>query len=274
MASHILSSLRFAALAALFSGVGVAQTLIVDRGLPTANLNAPDASRSNVALRSANTPTGGFDAFVVGDRFNVGNPFGGQPIKISQISLWVIKSAEATFADFDFASASSYELLLTDPAAGLLLASDFLNPATPTSVNYANGQDYLTSGGTQVDLLRLDFYFDLVVNPGTTLFFGVAGFDKSGNFLAPAVHASNAGLSGSPQQGSDGEIYLFGSAAPHVIFQGLAAFSSNGLGFDKSSDLNIQVFASAVPEPSTYGLMAAGALVGLVTLRRRMKRAA
>ena len=65
-------------------------------------------------------------------------------------------------------------------------------------------------------------------------------------------HASNAELSGAPQDGADGAMLQFGAGGN---FEG--AVDSNGNGWDKSSDINVQVFAHRATEEASAGRVAA-----------------
>jgi hypothetical protein len=80
-------------------------------------------------------------------------------------------------------------------------------------------------------------------------------------------HASNAALSGTPQDGADDQYRWFSGAdgASSLSFGGF--FDSDGNGWDKSSDINVQVFASQVPEPWSLALLGAG-LLGIAATRR------
>ena len=110
---------------------------------------------------------------------------------------------------------------------------------------------------------------------GTTISFGVEGV--STNPIAPDNSnlwynlASNAALSGSPQDSADNLLqeYSWDGVAGHPPVY-LGAVNSDQPGFwDKPSDINVQVFAE-VPEPASMFLLAAGALgLGFVQFRRR-----
>ncbi len=90
----------------------------------------------------------------------------------------------------------------------------------------------------------------------------VSGGDTSGCLY---VHGSNAALSGTPQQGSN-NLYINFDTFPGGL--GMLAIDSNGNGWDKSSDINIQVSGTTLPEPSSILLIAAG-LGTLAMIRRR-----
>jgi hypothetical protein len=54
-------------------------------------------------------------------------------------------------------------------------------------------------------------------------------------------HASNAALSGARQDGADGQMLLFDAAG-----RAEGAFGADGHGWDKPSDINVQIFAHRV----------------------------
>jgi len=106
--------------------------------------------------------------------------------------------------------------------------------------------------------------------------FGVMGVlgDDDPN-LVWVNHASNAALSGSPQDGADNQYLVFDSTtlADPFVFNSDPNFDG---GFDKSSDINVQVFGSArngaaVPEPASFLLL--GTLIAASGLAVRKKRA-
>jgi hypothetical protein len=106
--------------------------------------------------------------------------------------------------------------------------------------------------GTSVQVWQVDFdRLSLPVDGGAKYTFGVWGMGrpvpgKEGKTYQWFNHASNAELSGARQDGADGAMLQFGAGGN---FEG--AVDSNGNGWDKSSDINVQVFAHRVAaEPS------------------------
>jgi hypothetical protein len=84
------------------------------------------------------------------------------------------------------------------------------------------------------------------VDGGVKYRFGVWGMgrpipEREGKTYAWFNHASSAPLSASTQDGADGEMFLFDGGGR---FEG--AFHGAGAGWDKDSDINVQVFAHRV----------------------------
>ncbi len=247
----------------------VAATLVVDRGLPVENLNsAAGASRSNVAW-DFNPP----ETYISGDDFLLPDPGAATPKwRIDTIRVWVVAGSVASTPAFELGDRyDTVSLFLgeTGPdgtsidrvkSAGILAGSHATdNPdVVITPVTYAGGEDYQGSSGSFIQIWQIDFNDLGIFDPGPLMFavdgVGAADFNWFN-------HASNAALSGSPQQGSDDQMRWFeGNASGTSITLG-GLWDSNGYGWDKSSDHNIQVFATAVPEPGTWFLLILGIVV-------------
>ena len=231
-----------------------ADTVLVDRGLPTANLNnAAGADRSNVAWAFGNTdPT---DYWVVGDTFT--NTSSGNWL-INTIELWTLgPTTTAT---------------LWGGVDGSAIAA-LGNASSITATTYAGGVQYQGSSGSYLSTLyQVDFSVNITLAAGQTYDFFLDG--TGGANIVPYVSASNAALSGSPQDQADnsmlyGEV-LNGSFNPTSI----GTWTSLNNGWDKASDVNVAVIG-AVPEPETYAMLLAGlGLLGFMARRRKEKETA
>lgn len=218
-----------------------ADVLVFDRGLPTANLNnAAGASRSNVAWADEPTTTPPHPvAYLPGDDFTLASP-----TPVTKIRVWSV---------IDLAG---LKLHLVQGSTNTTYST-----YTPTSVAYTNSETYQGSSGTHRDLYQLDFAVNTTLN-GSYNFF----LDSADNSVrTPFLHASNAALSGSTQQGADGVFKWYNPIWGSVLTwdSGTGAGTSGfAAGWDKNSDANVQIFA--VPEASSvlalslFGLGVAG----------------
>jgi hypothetical protein len=244
-----------------------ADSLLVDRGLPDTNLNnAAGASRSNVAW--------GFNPPIFpGDSFTVGANPGGYTI--DAIRVWVIASGSTLGSSFS--NLQLYTGPNNIPGPVSLTEAGNLTPGTNTSSNpnihissvtYADGSTYQGTSGNFHPIFQVDFTnLDLDVAADASLMFGVNGSGIGANILSLA--ASNAALGGVPADGADDLFYFFDASN---LASGNGSVDSNGNGWDKSSDIDVQVFgnpnAAAVPEPATLALPVFG-LLGIALLKRR-----
>lgn len=251
-AKNCRSSIMLATAAAALA-VGLAQPaaaaplLVVDRGLPTANLNnAAGANRSNVAWAEGSGST----TTSIGDSFSLASEY-----VVTDIRVWVLDSV--------LPAADAYQLWIGTTAG--------VTPTTLSSsvvqTHYADGEDYeRTTPGSYRNIYQVDFAVSLDLTAGTYAF-AVSGPGLSGSGNAtPFLSASNATLSGSPQDGADGIYYGFNSIGQMDTTNGYPA-DSNGNGWDKSSDVNVQVF---VPEPSSFAVLGLG-VFGFAMLRGRQR---
>lgn len=242
--------------ALLLAGAAHAQTMVVDRGLPTANLNnVAGASRSNVSW-ALGSP------YFIGDTFTLGGA-AGTSYTINSLQTWVIARDGAPL------SATLY----TGRGAAADMATTSIAP-TFDLVSYADGSTYQTPSGAFRSIYSVTFSgLNIVAGAGEIISFGVDGVNQGGyNFFN---HASNAALSGSTQASADNVMsYYYHDGADALYY---APFDSNGNGFDKSSDINVRVFATvtpaaaAVPEPATWGMMILGFGVVGAAMRRRVR---
>ena len=232
----------------------------VDRGLPTAHLNnAAGSQRSNVAWSFGND-------WITGDDFTVGVT--GETWVVTGIRTWQVGTlvSNTSFAFGDrYDSVSLYNGPaspvggVSQVATGKLASGSSTNTnpyITHSRVNYANSNqpNYEGSTGNQLQLWQTDFTnLSLVVDGGVKQNFAVDGTVRASVSSYFFNHASNAALSGSVQQGSDGRYLAWDrsalGAAPFVCDSGDAVLCG---GWDKSSDINVQVFASRVATVDSY----------------------
>jgi hypothetical protein len=226
-----------------------AGSLLIDRGLPTANLNnSSGANRSNVAWAYGIDASG---SWLVGDTFTNATT---STFFIDTIRLWTVGETTAPvlfggLVGSDYSAVSSF--------------------ATATPTQYAGGIDYQGSSGSSIQLNQLDFAVNITLGANETYAFFLDGSRSTSPFL-PFLHASNAALSGSLQEGADDSM-LFGVLSGGAIASGdTGTWSSLGDGWDKASDVNVQVFGTVPEASSTLGCLLL-TLGGLVALRRKLQ---
>jgi len=254
-----------------------ADNLLVDRGLPTINLNnAADLDRSNVAWGDV-TPSGGYN-WATGDTFSVsGNS------DITDLRVWIVAE------DSQPPSSMWSDLTLLVGQAGSIApisTTDFSNPnpnVQITNVTYADGSTYQGSSGSFINLYQVDFQLNWAVTANTTYYFFVGGTPTTlnstlynpifGGPISPFLSASNALLSGSPQQGADNLDWEIAYTDTPYGFGSIDSFDSADptLGiWDKSSDINVQIYGT--PEPTSILLLGTAALIAASLARRRRQR--
>ena len=255
----------------LFSATGLyADITLFDRGLPTANLNnAAGADRSNVAWGDSYDSK----AWAIGDDFNLGLP---GSYDITDLRVWIIgtdaQPLSAMWDDLTLfgggTTAGSINVLSTGSTSGSHPNIIF------TPVTYANGEGYQGSSGHFIDIWQVDFLLNWAVDGSTTYTFFVGGTPTALNKtlypnypgLSPFLHASNKDLSGSSQQGADDFAREIGYTGTTVT--DTDSWHSKNNGWDKNSDINVQIIGT--PEPSAIvllGTLAAG--LGLLIRRKR-----
>ena len=242
-----------AAIAAVIGAVfvlpaaGATPTPTFDRGLPTANLNnAAGSSRSNVAWSNGNN-------YVSGDDFTIGQS--GQTWIVTGIRTWSVSGDVGSKIGDTFSSVTLYlgSGGIRPVATGNLTAGSNAdsNPnITHTPVTYSDESDYQGSSGAFRQLWQNDFSnLNYTVNGGEKYDFAVDGSLQVPNSYYWFNHASNAALSGSTQQGADGKWLTWPKNAlssPPLTCDSAGGTGTCDGGWDKSSDINIQVFASQV----------------------------
>lgn len=226
--------------------------LVVDRGLPQANLNsAPGEYRSNVRWSS-------YDSGFLGDDFTVG--VAGENWVIDRIRVWTVPGVAA--ADPEHLGDFYQDVRLyfggsgdgVSPIVTGLLAPGANQASNPniliSDATAASGVHY-EDFGTAMRIWQIDFaQLNLAVQGGVKYQFAAWGLgreqaDGKGKTYAWFNLASNAALASARQDGADGTMLLFASGGK---FQN--AFSGKGAGWDKTSDIDVQVFGHRVDTAS------------------------
>ena len=229
-------------LVALTLASSLSAGVIFERALPTANLNnAAGADRSNIAWAP------GDSSYILGDDFTLASDS-----VINSFSVWEVSNNGSPTTEFG--SLSLYAG--ADPNLSFISSS-----YTPSLVS---GYQYQGSSGNFYDVYKITFSgLNLSAAGGVLYDFGIGATPGTESSLF--LHGSNAALSGSTQDGADG-FYLGYTGPPYSLFY---VIDSNGNGWDKSSDINVEIDGSAVPEPATFGLLAMSAGALLLLRRRR-----
>lgn len=227
-------------------------TPVFDRGLPEANLNnGAGSDRSNVAWAFG-------EGWITGDDFTVGAP--GEVWVVTEIRTWSVGGSPTDVNAFGHEIGDRFESVtlyggLTDaslsPLATGTLTSDSNLNSNPNiihaPVTYAGGAHYQGTSGAMIRIWENRFTgLGWVVPGGTKVYFAVDGALRTGVDYYWFNHASNAGKGGVTADGSD-DRYL----AWDLSDLGSGAFECDSAsgpckGWDKSSDINVQVLASQV----------------------------
>ena len=241
----------------LASATGI---MLVDRGLPTANLNnAAGADRSNVSWAFTQYTTPNYWLF--GDTFENTSS---QTWFIDTIRLWTVGQTGTAILRGG----------VDESTIGVVSGSGAISDAT-----YADPSSslYQGSSGSFVAMHQIDFAVNISLAPGQIYDFfldgtGNGALDRQNNpIVVPFVHASNAALSGSPQVGADNSMLYAEVINGSIPLGYVGTLSSDGYGWDKASDLNVQVFGT-VPEGGSTLVLLGFALAGLGALRRRIRK--
>jgi len=286
---------------AVLPQVGLADTILLDRGLPNAsNGSTPyvndagqsDTScqptypncRSNVSWQSGFGSGGNY--FLAGDDFSFASSATVSTITVYEIANNPVSSIANSAPTSEFSSIS----LFVGPQSGTL--SLVSSSYTFQRVAYAPATDYQGAAGAFFPIYAITFSLPDTLFAANTLY----GFavDATPNTSNPAfcnstsscyglfLAASNAGLSslsGATEQGADDNFIYYAEANQAAQAPAFAGLCNSGDpscgGWDKSSDLNVTITGTAigsVPEPKTFGLLTMAFLGGLITHRVRVRR--
>jgi hypothetical protein len=225
-----------------------APALVVDRGLAQANLNGTSGDyRSNVRWSS-------YESGFLGDDFVVGTA--GETWAIDTIRVWTVPGVKATDPEHLGDFYHDVRLYFGGPEDGLtpIVTGMLERGSNQTSSAKIAISDATASGavpyddfGTNMRIWQIDFtQLDQQVQGGLKYRFAAWGLGRQipnakGKTYAWFNSASNAPLAVAKQEGADGEMLLFTSGGK---FQ--STFDGKGAGWDKSSDINVQVFGHRV----------------------------
>jgi hypothetical protein len=246
--------------------------LVFDRGLPTANLNnAAGGDRSNVAWAFGNPSGSPPSNYFVGDDFSFGTV--GQTYQITDLRVWIVGTGTTPLSDiFNTLTLMGGLESPATPTTGSINDISTVDTSGDPNVNiqlatYADGETYQGTYGSSIDMWQVDFTnLNWTVQGGTLYAFFVGatpGTDYFGD--GPFLSASNAALSGSPQQGADNLMWYLGQDASTGAINDIGQWDSNGGGWDKSSDVNVELFAT--PEPSS--ILFLGTILSIVAFLAR-----
>ncbi|MBW4487078.1 MAG: PEP-CTERM sorting domain-containing protein [Trichocoleus desertorum ATA4-8-CV12] len=294
------------------SGSGVQAALLFERGLPTENINntapnnpATDQDRSNVSWGFADLISSGY-SYPIGDDFVLGTT--GQTYLVDTLRVWVVIGVVNTTATISDHFWQSFTLWGGQVEAGIAGLSTLHTGPTNGSdlqvnisqVTYSNGENYWAE---PVQLYRKIWQIDFsglnwTVKGGNLYQFFVdgSGFTSAGIWnVFPTLHASNADLSDSSQAGADDFYRLLRIYQGTPDYVGTWNSNNDGLpgtyrasgspgvgGWNKSSDVNVQIYGNlfprsnpaTIPEPTSVGgLLGIGVFgIGVWLKRKRSDR--
>jgi hypothetical protein len=226
------------ALATVAASAADPSTLIVDRGLPQSNWNnaAGVKQRSNVRWTL-------YEQGFVADEFRVGAA--GEKWVIDKVRVWTVPGARgedpATLGDF-----YSDVRLYAGPADGDL--QQIVRAELAPGGNGNSAQVRITDGvmegaplyddfGAHYRIWQVDFTdLNMAVAGGESYRFGALG--KGRDKQAWFTHGANADQSEARQDGADGKLFLYDTEGKFA-----GDYVATGKAWNKSADLNVQVFA-------------------------------
>jgi hypothetical protein len=245
--------MRYALGCVLMASFGVANAgMLFDRGLPTANLNnAAGGNRSNVAWATTNPSSG--VTWLMGDDFTIA---GDGNYDVDTVRVWIVDSKSTPY------SGAQMSLWGGTTGGSMSLLSTNYNYS---QVTYEGGAIYQGSSTSMITIWQVDFDVDWYVKGDELQSFYIGG---NATGLTPSIHASNAALSGSTQEGAD-DLYRWAYTDGVTMVEYPDLSTSLGYGWDKASDFNVQVLGTkSVPGPAAVLPFLIG---GIVALRRRRK---
>ena len=243
-----------------------ADEMLVNRGLPTTNLNlAAGSSQSNVDWTwgdKGTTSDGGYT--LVGDSFTNTSL---STWNISTIQMW--SDTNGTLSDLALWGG-------IDGSPSNITSISTTAVVTPTTYPGTNYGYQAGSNGLFYTLQQIDFAVDVSLAPGQTYDFFLNGSDSDDPAYdyMPFAEASNASLSGSPQDGSNGLYLAAYLSNDNVITSVWEENSATDGSWNKSSDIDVQVFGSSVPDAGSSVLLLGLAMIGLVGFRAALKKVA
>jgi len=238
---------RLALLTAVLASAALAQEsgrLTVDRGLPKANLNngAGVTARSNVRWTL-------YGQGFVGDDFTVGRA--GEKWVIQTMRVWAVPGAFGidpanlgdVYQDVRLYLGAEGEDLTPVVSGRLERGSNAVEGADIAIVEETESPAY-ENFGDQFKIYRVEFRnLNLKVDGGVRYRFGAWGMGRStgekGEIYPWFTHGSNAVQGEAPADGADGKLLLFEAAGRYG-----REYESTGAAWNKSSDLNVQIWAA------------------------------
>ena len=222
--------------------------LVVDRGLPEANLNnASGSARSNVRWTW-------YEHGFLGDDFTIGQA--GEFWVIDSIRVWTVPgktgSEPARLGEFYqdvrlYLGSGSRDLTPVSSAQLSADSDEVSNPNVRITEATRNGVLMYDNFGSPMRIWQIEFSnLNVNVGGGVKQRFGVWGNGREipgsdGKAHSWFNHASNAALSGGRHDGADGSMLRFDAAGRFK-----ETFTTEGNGWDKPADINVQVFAHRV----------------------------
>ncbi len=219
-----------------------------DRGLPTDNLNNTLGSyRSNVAWSNGNE-------YVSGDDFIIGEI--GEKWVVTGIRTWSVGNVNYLgdlFSKISLYTGTGGVSLLTSGDIAISTNMDSNPNITHSIVNYP-GTDITYQTTVNRTIWQHDFTnLDWKIDGGVKYYFAVDGTLREQVTYYWFNHASNADLSVSTQDGANDRWLVWNKNDLTINPFECDSAGGGGIcdgGWDKSSDINIQIFAHQIPNKS------------------------